>query len=98
VITDEGDRWDYEPTFSPGPDRSYRSLYPFAAAGSTRIGRIQRLVLEITTSSSGQNTFSLDEFGTTVQNVPLPPAVWLLGSALGLLGWIKHKARLQNLH
>jgi len=23
--------------------------------------------------------------------IPLPPAIWLLGSALGLLGWIRHK-------
>jgi hypothetical protein len=25
--------------------------------------------------------------------VPVPPAVWLFGSALGLLGWIRHRSR-----
>jgi hypothetical protein len=28
----------------------------------------------------------------SVQAVPLPPAAWLLGSALGVLGWMKLKA------
>lgn len=27
-----------------------------------------------------------------VNTIPVPPAVWLFGSALGLLGWMKHKA------
>jgi hypothetical protein len=25
--------------------------------------------------------------------VPVPPAVWLFGSALGMLGWIRHRSR-----
>lgn len=25
--------------------------------------------------------------------IPVPPAIWLFGSALGLLGWVKRKAR-----
>ena len=27
-----------------------------------------------------------------VTNVPVPAAVWLFGSALGLLGWMKRKS------
>lgn len=92
VITDEEDRWDYEPSFFPGPDGQYPAAFPFSEAGATRIGRIQRLFLQVTTSSSGQNTFSLDEFGTAFL-VPLPPAVFLFGSALGLLGWCGRKMR-----
>ena len=27
-----------------------------------------------------------------LSNIPIPPAIWLFGSALGLLGWMKRKA------
>ena len=30
-------------------------------------------------------------FSLTVSNVPVPAAVWLFGSALGLLGWLRRK-------
>ena len=29
-------------------------------------------------------------------HVPVPPAVWLFGSALGLLGWVRHRSRQQS--
>ena len=51
------------------------------------------------TSQAGTNAMSIttnaDEFGwvatTTLTTVPVPAAVWLFGSALGLLGWARHK-------
>ena len=30
------------------------------------------------------------------QVVPVPPAVWLFGSALGMLGWVRHRSRRQQ--
>ena len=53
------------------------------------------------TSQAGTNAMSIttnaDEFGWVVTTtlttvVPVPPAVWLFGSALGLLGWMKRKS------
>ena len=42
-------------------------------------------------STSGA-TIAIDNFGAQV--VPVPAAVWLFGSALGLLGWMRRKASL----
>ncbi len=43
--------------------------------------------------ASQAGAFALDwNIGLGVQAVPLPAAVWLLGSAVGLLGWIKRKS------
>ena len=35
--------------------------------------------------------FSQLTYSAVVPAMPVPPAVWLLGSALGLLGWMKRK-------
>jgi hypothetical protein len=52
------------------------------------------------TSQAGTNAMSIttnaDEFGWVVTTtlttvVPVPPAVWLFGSALGLLGWMRRR-------
>jgi hypothetical protein len=32
------------------------------------------------------------EFDPPLAAIPLPPAVWLLGSAIGLLGWMRRSA------
>lgn len=39
--------------------------------------------------TAGSSQFYIDSFDATV--VPIPPAVWLFGSALGLLGWMKRR-------
>lgn len=36
-------------------------------------------------------SFNPDFFDTTVQIVPVPAAVWLFASALGLLGWVRRR-------
>jgi hypothetical protein len=47
--------------------------------------------LQITQTNSGQsNQWMIDDF--TYTPVPVPPAVWLFVSALGLLGWMRRKA------
>jgi hypothetical protein len=52
---------------------------------------IDRLV--ITQTNSGQsNQWMIDDFTYTPVPVPVPPAVWLFVSALGLLGWMRRKA------
>ena len=38
------------------------------------------------------NIKSVEIDNLTVTTIPVPPAVWLFGSALGLLGWMKHRA------
>lgn len=39
------------------------------------------------------DTFSSDNMAIGVGVIPLPPAVFLFGSALGLLGWVRRRAR-----
>lgn len=39
------------------------------------------------------DTFSSDNMGIGVGVVPIPAAAWLFASALGVLGWVRRKAR-----
>lgn len=82
--------WGYEPRYWVVADGMYTDTYIFDPQILAEFMSIDTITIDITTSG-GQNTFSLDTFGTTFV-VPLPPAVLLFGSALGLLGWIKQKA------
>jgi hypothetical protein len=68
---------------------------------TTNIWCSPELMLECTNSESIyvalSNAFSGDfernfmAMGIAVTTVPIPAAVWLFGSALGLLVWIRHK-------
>jgi hypothetical protein len=44
------------------------------------------------TNSVNQTDRDNAEMYVTMTPVPIPPAVWLFGSALGLLGWIRKRA------
>jgi len=46
-----------------------------------------------TCDSSSSDTFAVWEF-TVAGAIPVPAAVWLFGSALGLLGWVRRRASL----
>jgi len=59
-----------------------------AGTASTRIQLIH--ILEASTPSGG--AIFLDDASLTVTPIPVPAAVWLFGSALGLLGWMRRRA------
>ncbi len=46
--------------------------------------------LQLQTQTANNSIYSVD-FGTAAA-VPVPAAVWLFGSALGLLGWVRRRA------
>lgn len=46
-----------------------------------------------TTWDTSGSSYALYPTGIAFQGtVPIPPAVWLFGSALGLMGWMRRKA------
>jgi hypothetical protein len=40
---------------------------------------------------SAENVWALSASGGVASAVPVPAAVWLFGSALGLLGWLRQR-------
>jgi hypothetical protein len=42
-------------------------------------------------TGGGEGQLSEEQYFQLTDNVPIPPTVWLLGSALGLLGWMKRR-------
>lgn len=58
-----------------------------SVSGAIVPGGIVRIVM---TSSTGNTMYVLE--GTTIAPIPVPAAVWLFGSALGLLGWVRRRA------
>jgi hypothetical protein len=76
--------WPYYDGSSPGFDYSIA----FMPRSSIHIENVIDLNL-----TSGSATMELTDFSQTfsLTNVPVPPAVWLFGSGLGLLGWFRRR-------
>jgi len=47
------------------------------------------VILDAAFDGSFTNSFNVD--GMAITTIPVPGAVWLLGSALGLLGWLRRR-------
>jgi hypothetical protein len=47
--------------------------------------------LTAATDASGELAWIEKKFTVTTTVIPLPPAVWMFGAALGLLGWMKRR-------
>ena len=58
--------------------------------GSTRCGDADSAGVGTGSYAATCNSWTSGYFSATV--VPVPAAVWLMGSALGLLGWVRRKA------
>ena len=58
--------------------------------GDELMVRVQRALTPTTTTSFQAYRFYFST--TNVSTVPVPGAVWLLGSAVGLLGWLRRRA------
>ncbi len=71
-----------------GTDPNGRDLVTVGIAGSALTIYIQRALSESPTSPFTQG-YTLQ---FTASPVPVPAAVWLFGSALGLMGWMRRKA------
>lgn len=78
---------DYLP-LSFAEDGEHRAYFNFDLNGPADFSRVNSFSFDVVTFD-GLETFSLDAVGTTVAVIPVLPAVWLFGSALGLLGWIR---------
>lgn len=80
---------------SVGSTNNANYFVPFSKAGQDIEARQGNFVANTMWQSLGA---SLDETDTVEMArfspavVPIPAAVWLFGSALGILGWIRHRA------
>ena len=61
---------------------------PRGAFDSSALGNYQ---FAITVSTGGIINFPVEAVAMEVQVVPVPAAVWLFGSALGLLAWVRRR-------
>lgn len=75
--------WNTESTISPAA--------AFAGAANDLVLTLQN-TLGATTDANGDRAFIEKKYVAVITTVvPIPPAVWLFGSALGLLGWIRRR-------
>jgi hypothetical protein len=63
----------------------------FSPSGSFDPDALGNYQFAITVTTGGAIDFPVDAVAMEVQVVPVPPAVLLFGSALGLLGWIRRR-------
>jgi hypothetical protein len=64
------------------------------AAGSSAIGLSEYGLNPFATGGSPYPGLSFDQNGLiSVSSLPIPGGIWLLGSALGLLGWMRHNLK-----
>ncbi len=54
------------------------------------LGQVIRATFSASAATKGNTEQDFGDFGT-ITFVPIPAAVWLFGSGLGLLGWMKRK-------
>ncbi len=86
-------------TFGPQIDDLHAYLYPaaaFSAAANDMRITIQNTIRAFTDALAEdafiQKKFTLVAITTQPAPVPVPAAVWLFGSSLGLLGWLRRRA------
>jgi len=63
----------------------------FAPGGSFDPNALGNYQFAITVGTGGALNFPIDAVAIEVEVVPVPAAVWLFGSALGLLGWVRRR-------
>ncbi len=67
------------------------ALGPVGTGDWVNLESVRFVVSGETTVPGGFQAFSLTADNIVVNAVPIPAAVWLFGSGLGLLGWMKRK-------
>lgn len=75
--------------FLGGPQTQNSPVY---TASNVFVGNLAYDLMSVTVAFSLSPNSNVGLSGFVQQTVPVPAAVWLLGSALGVLGWIRRKS------
>ena len=68
-------------------DASLPEQLPFVVSGNN-----QDILLNFVNINDEADFFNVNAPFTSIQVIPIPAAVWLFGSGLGLLGWMRRRA------